>query len=45
MTIIDSKLIHDEIKKSYEELPEPPENVPTDAIIEKIKERITKTLT
>jgi len=44
MTIIDPKLIHDEIKKSYEELPEPPETVPGEAISDKIKEKIKKTL-
>ena len=40
MTIIDHKAIHDDIKKSYEELPEPPETVPMEAITEKIKEKI-----
>lgn len=44
MTIIDSKAIQEEIKKSYEELPEPPETVPMEAIIDKIKEKIRKTL-
>lgn len=40
MTVIDHKAIHDEIKKTYEELPEPPETVPMEAITDKIKEKI-----
>lgn len=40
MTLIDHKAIHDDIKKTYEELPEPPEFVPIDAIIDKIKEKV-----
>lgn len=42
--IIDPKAIHDDIKKSYEELPEPPENVPNDAITDKIKEIVKRQL-
>lgn len=37
MFVIDSKAIQEEIKKSYEELPEPPETVPVEAIAEKIQ--------
>jgi len=40
--VIDSKVIQEEIKKSYEDLPEPPEFVPTYAIVEKIIEKVNK---
>ena len=35
--VIDSKAIQEEIKKSYEELPDPPESVPVSAVIDVIK--------
>lgn len=44
MFIIDSKAIHDDIKKSYEELPEPPESVPNEAITDKIKDTVKRQL-
>ena len=44
MFIIDPKAIQEEIKKTYEEMPEPPEFVPMEAITEKIKEMVRKQL-
>lgn len=38
MLLIDPKAINEEIKKSYEELPEPPESVPLSAVVDKIKD-------